>query len=1321
MTEVAELTARLIAETAAFQQNMESADATVAQARAQIRELESAVVALKGVLDTVGTGDLPKIRDDAVEADAALKGVRDTAVEAAAAVKDVKLGPGQTATFVADAELMAGSLDRVQLKAAETKIALDALRGPNGAIPLGVTPSALPGQTAGPAGGTVGYYDQLARQQTADFQRLKDDLVLRDSAALDALRGSGGGIALDSGDFSRTIGGLEEYRDLQRQILDDQRSAGGGLVLPNAATSVVGGDEEYRRFREELLNSQRTASGAIALGPGQSNEDPGAAFRRTLEERIAAAGVTGDRAGALNYLRNRGISDAEGALSDAEHGGAGFGAGGRDGGGEFSNRGFLTGFLPGGQRASAATVTSLIGLGLATGPTLAPAAVGAAAGAAAGLSSLIGAALTLKLAFADITAASFKSQKAFDALTPVQQDFVQGLRNIDYGFVRPLEQLASQSTLPGLTAALKAAITPASTTVVRQGVSAFGGAIGGGAQELGSLFGSLSFAKEIGPVFQADAGYVRDFFGGITNLADVFVTLENAAIPLTNWMDKGVLAFTRYLDVSLKSAQASGALAGYFGKAQAALESLGGLVHSVGDAFGAFFGAVGFQNSLGVIQTFRDVFEGIAAIINQNKTVLRDFFAGAIASAQDVISLVRGLSSAFAPLLSAINAVARGLGGFRVIIDALIGYRLVSLLVSWAVGFTTVGAAGTVAAGEVGLFRGALIAVGGADVLAALAGVLGPLALIGAAAYGAAKGAEALSHWLGSTSFGKTVGLGDTPLPKGVSFSDVEQLQKDIASGKGLSAHDIAVQTALGTGAPLPSTKSGAGSSGSGSTAITTLPISLQQSLAQVANETGAKQAKDEKLVYGAIRAYYDTLLAVTVNPADRTAILNARAGYVNPGGTTPPPLGNTKSTVLPVDLQTAIDRTTSDVAAGGSKGPEVTALKNAIAYINGLKHKTDADYQERTSLYSQLASLTNTTAGGTPSGIALLPAGRQGSLTAAQTAAAGTSATAGSFNAQNLANQRALHAQDVAALVDINAQIAKQAAGTKELRALEAERLALTREEAGAQKQINEELKSQRQAAASAKIDKILGISADGSTPTPGATSLGTRERQILLADAKSHGIATAGLVNEPLSQLVKTLAGDNALPKSSQAALIKVNEAIRESILSGTKLSSEQSQKIQAILTQVNDTLKNTLGYGSNYRAPSAQALAEAVPGYSKLTHEQQVALIAGFAKKVGHGGTAPTGGAVAGVPLGPNGEPLTTPPGYTTPIPSGAPPLAVSHSQFGQGVTFGDVTIIIDGSKGNAKEIAAEVRSELLKTARRNPLQTKGPNAGRRLALN
>lgn len=106
-----------------------------------------------------------------------------------------------------------------------------------------------------------------------------------------------------------------------------------------------------------------------------------------------------------------------------------------------------------------------------------------------------------------------------------------------------------------------------------------------------------------------------------------------------------------------------------------------------------------------------------------------------------------------------------------------------------------IGTASVVAAGEVGGLRAALLGIGAPEVLAAIG-----------LTYAALYGAKELGDALGKSSFFQGL-QGDKVPPKGVSFSDVERVHKEVKAGKPLSAKDTAIATLIGETPPSGSAK----------------------------------------------------------------------------------------------------------------------------------------------------------------------------------------------------------------------------------------------------------------------------------------------------------------------------------------------------------------------------------------------------------------------------------------------------------------------------------------------------------------------------------
>lgn len=333
--------------------------------------------------------------------------------------------------------------------------------------------------------------------------------------------------------------------------------------------------------------------------------------------------------------------------------------------------GLLAGLLPGGARPGAAAVTAGLGLAAAAGPGIIPGLLAAAPVLGAGFTTLIGAAGTLKLALGGITAQAFSTQKAFDALTPTQQRFVTSLRSLDAGLAQTLEGIAQKTLLPQLTQALHTAFTPGVQSTLAAGVGAFSGAIGGGANQVASLFSSSGFQANFGRMIQQDAGYLRQFFSILTNLLDAFVRFQASAGPFLNWLGQIAVGFSKWADQSVRADQSNGRLAQFFNVMKQSLQTIATLLGSVIHLGRSFVDAVGFQNSLSVVKLLATAINDLAGLLRANAHSLRDFFVGALLAARDMLNLVNQITKAIAPLLSLLDRLVGGVKGWQTIIDSL--------------------------------------------------------------------------------------------------------------------------------------------------------------------------------------------------------------------------------------------------------------------------------------------------------------------------------------------------------------------------------------------------------------------------------------------------------------------------------------------------------------------------------------------------------------------------------------------------------------------------------------------------------------------------
>ena len=184
-------------------------------------------------------------------------------------------------------------------------------------------------------------------------------------------------------------------------------------------------------------------------------------------------------------------------------------------------------------------------------------------------------------------------------------------------------------------------------------MSGFSNAIGGGAQQFAGLFGSSGFQDQFGKMLQQDAGYLRTFLGALTPLTDAFVRFQVAAFPLLHWLGQLTTQFSLWVDQSVKADAANGRLAEFFNILKTSLQVTGNLLLSVAHLAGAFVDALGFQNSVGVVNLLTATINDLAGpLLKSNSKVFNDFFAGAIGAAKTALDLLNGILQALHPIHS---------------------------------------------------------------------------------------------------------------------------------------------------------------------------------------------------------------------------------------------------------------------------------------------------------------------------------------------------------------------------------------------------------------------------------------------------------------------------------------------------------------------------------------------------------------------------------------------------------------------------------------------------------------------------------------------
>ena len=372
-----------------------------------------------------------------------------------------------------------------------------------------------------------------------------------------------------------------------------------------------------------------------------------------------------------------------------------------------------------------------IGLGVLTTPAAGPGALGLLAAIPALASVGAGALGTLALGFQGVTKAIMGSKKAFDDLGPSAQSFVLTVRSLD-GWFDKLKQTAGGAMFPGLTAGLKAALSPGTVSAITQAVTQFGHAIGAAGKMWGQYFGSSQFRSIFGPLMADGAKNFGRLSDAALRLFDAFGVLGRAAIPLVDWMVKGIDSASRWADAFVKSKDATGGLGRAMDQAKTSLQLVGNLFGALSKAVYEL-GAALYPVSKVAVKDLTDGLNALAGWLKRNQEAIRDLVGGALSVFKATLI---GVADALRIVIGLIGGTATGMIAAVVFLAAKLGILKAA--------FKAMGAAALASGGEAGV-GGLATKLRG---LGALAAAGGPLALIvlglGAITFAASKAAEQL-------------------------------------------------------------------------------------------------------------------------------------------------------------------------------------------------------------------------------------------------------------------------------------------------------------------------------------------------------------------------------------------------------------------------------------------------------------------------------------------------------------------------------------------------------------------------------------------------
>lgn len=503
-----------------------------------------------------------------------------------------------------------------------------------------------------------------------------------------------------SGELGRASYDLTaDLSDLRREMAQGRREVGGMEEALDALTAISELAETALKRVEmnpnQAAQTRATASAILAGVRGISDESRDAA-RELDRVRISEAQATESVVAGERIKRNiNDIGDeADRTTRRIERMQVVGGVPGRTGVGVGP---FGSGFGRVGLMGTA------VAGGVLTGPAFGPALAGILAATPVMAGAAAGALGTLALAFRGVGAAIGGDKKAFDSLTPSAQQFTLTIRSLQ-GWVKQLKETAASSLFPGLERGLRDALSPQTLDAVTVAVRTLGSALGQAGEMWGRYFGSAAFRESFGPLMQSAARTITTLSSAALNLFDALGVLSRAAIPLTDWMTRGVDRSTAMVNAWLRASEASGALGRSMTEAQASLRLVGGLLGAIVNVLGALGQAL-YPVSKVAVRDLTDGLNELARIISRNKEAIRDLVGGALAALVGLVKEARNAVAAFWPVLKkAVDLI----GGWKTAFELLIGMKLATVIAGWTASFQklagaqALGGASTAAEGLLG-------------------------------------------------------------------------------------------------------------------------------------------------------------------------------------------------------------------------------------------------------------------------------------------------------------------------------------------------------------------------------------------------------------------------------------------------------------------------------------------------------------------------------------------------------------------------------------------------------------------------------------------
>lgn len=149
--------------------------------------------------------------------------------------------------------------------------------------------------------------------------------------------------------------------------------------------------------------------------------------------------------------------------------------------------------------------------------------------------------------------------------------------------VKALQSVAASGLFPGVEGAIKKALPLLPR--LKAGISETAHAMGNAAERAGDWVSSKGFGRDFSTIMKGNVGLIGHMTTVGIKLADALRQVMVAGQPLIKWMGESAAHLATWVDEASKAGRQSGALAGWFEKTRAVMETFGSMAKNLATGF----------------------------------------------------------------------------------------------------------------------------------------------------------------------------------------------------------------------------------------------------------------------------------------------------------------------------------------------------------------------------------------------------------------------------------------------------------------------------------------------------------------------------------------------------------------------------------------------------------------------------------------------------------------------------------------------------------------------------------------------------------------